>query len=230
MNECKTDFPSASIREQLEQAILLGEYAVGSRLDEKQLSERFAVSRTPVREALRLLTASGLIEHRPHRGAFVRLVEIDELLEMFEVMAELEAMCGRLAVGRITHADLTTLDALVTACETGQAGGDSDHYYRQNEHLHHALYRLSGNRFLCEQATQLHRRLQPYRRLQLRVPKRMKQSQAEHRVILQALVDGDGEAAAGALRGHVAIQGERFSDLLALTRQSLTGSSRTADS
>lgn len=220
---CK-HFRMSSIREQIEQAILLGEFAAHARLDETQLAARFKVSRTPVREALKQLVASGLLEHRPNRGVFVRAPSVQELLEMFEVMAELEALCGRLAARRVNQEDMQTLRTLSQACEQAMESGDSDRYYRANERLHDALYRLSGNRFLQEQATTLHRRLQPYRRLQLRVPYRMRQSMDEHHQIIEAVCQGQAEQAASAIRSHITIQGEKFNDLVAdLSQMNRTG-------
>src|SRR5262245_12112967 len=90
------------IRENIEQRIVEGEFEDGQRLDEVSLAKRFGVSRTPLREALRMLGGSGLVELIPRRGAFVRHPGIVELVEMFEVMAELEALCGRLAARRIS--------------------------------------------------------------------------------------------------------------------------------
>lgn len=211
--------PAERIREALEQSILLGEIAVGARLDESRLAERFAVSRTPVREALQLLVASGLLEHRRHRGVFVRAPDARELAEMFEVMAELEGLCGRLLARRADPTDVDRLRRLVDDCERALASGDSDHYYRENERLHLALYELSGNRFLAAEAGALHRRLQPFRRLQLRVPERLRQSMREHRAIVDAIAAADADAAARELRAHVAVQGERFADLLVATER-----------
>ncbi len=204
-----------TIREQIEQAILLGDFGTDTRLDEQQLATRFAVSRTPVREALKQLVASGLLEHKPNRGVFIRTPSVQELLEMFEVMAELESFCGRLAARRVNEQDMETLQQLSDACEIALASGDHDRYYHANEKLHLALYELSGNRYLAKQADTLHKRLQPYRRLQLRVPYRMRQSMSEHRKIVEAICAGDSEAAADAMRAHVAIQGEKFNDLIA---------------
>ena len=215
--------PAEHIREELERAILFGELARGTRLDENRLAERFGVSRTPVREALQLLLASDLVEHRPNRGVFVRVPDALEIMEMFEVMAELENLCGRLATRRATAEDVRALLDLAEGCERAMELGDCDHYYRENEKLHMALYRLSGNRYLESQAAALHRRLQPWRRLQLRVPQRLRQSMEEHRAVLAAIVAGDPEAAAAALRTHVSVQGERFNDLLAATRDERTG-------
>ena len=211
--------PAMQIREQIEQDILLGDLPLGFRLDEQQLANRFRVSRTPVREALQLLIASGLVEHRPNRGAFVRTPSLEDLLEMFDVMAELEAMCGRLATRRASQEDIQELQALGRDCEAALASGDSNHYYRENERLHQALYRMSGNRFLANQASSLHHQLQAYRRLQLRVPYRMRQSMSEHNLIISAIAAGDVPRVESAIRQHISIQGERFNDLLSLQRK-----------
>jgi DNA-binding GntR family transcriptional regulator len=203
------------IREELEQAIMAAEFAEGERLDEVTLSARFSVSRTPVREALHALAASGLVETIPRRGTFVRYPSFIKLVEMFDVMAELEAMCGRLAARRITSEELERLEEAAAACEKAMEKGDADDYYRENERFHHVLYQASGNSYLAGQASKLHKRLQPFRRLQLRVRGRLRQSMQEHREVQDAIIKGDAERAAGALRGHIAIQGENLKDLMA---------------
>ena len=92
---------SERLRESIEEEIATGKLLPGTRLDEVELATRFGVSRTPIREALRLLLGEGLVETRPQRGAVVAQVTPQRLIEMFEVMAELEAMCARLAARRI---------------------------------------------------------------------------------------------------------------------------------
>jgi DNA-binding GntR family transcriptional regulator len=203
------------IREELEQAIMAAEFTEGERLDEVTLSVRFSVSRTPVREALHALAGSGLVETIPRRGVFVRYPSFIKLVEMFDVMAELEAMCGRLAARRITEEELERLEEAALACEKAMEKGDADEYYRENERFHHILYHASGNSFLAEQASRLHKRLQPFRRLQLRVRGRLRQSMQEHREVQKAVASGDAEAAAGVLRRHISIQGENLKDLMA---------------
>ena len=96
-----SDHQAIQIKQALEQEIVVGQLPPGKRLDEVQLAERFQVSRTPIREALQLLAANGLVQRFPRRGAFVTEIGIDSLIEMFEVMAELEGMCGRLAARRM---------------------------------------------------------------------------------------------------------------------------------
>lgn len=204
--------------EALEARIVSGFYPPGTRLDETDLAESFGVSRTPVREALIQLAAAGLIEMRPRRGAMVPEVGADLLCEQFEVMAELEAMAGRLAARRITPAELAGLAAAHEACRAARDEAVHDTYFSLNEAFHHRIYEASHNGFLVEQATALHRRLRPYRRLQMQLRHRPQHSFDEHQAIVDAIGRGDGECAANLLRAHVVVQGERFTDLVAALR------------
>lgn len=206
------------LREVLEEDIAGGVYPPGTRLDEASLARRFAVSRTPIREALIELAASGLIEIRPRRGAFVREIGIPRLIEMFEVMAELEAMCGRLAARRMTPDEHARLVAAHEACARASESGDPSAYFEANGQFHEAIYSGSGNEFLAEQARALQSRLKPYRRLQLHVRNRVGNSFQEHEAIVAAILDGDDTRAEAALRAHILIQGERFNDFVASLR------------
>ncbi len=196
----------------IENDIVTGCHGWGERLDEQRLAARHGVSRTPIREALRHLAAGGLVVLRPNRGAFVAQRGVGDLVEMFEVMAELEAMCARLAARRITPDRLAALQAAHRAClDTG----DADGYYYANEAFHQQIYAAAGNAFLQRQALDLHRQLKPYRRLQLRVPGRIAGSRAEHQAIVDAIAAADPAAAQAAMQAHVVIQGSRFSDFIA---------------
>lgn len=206
---------SEQLREIIEERIATGRYLPGMRLDETELATEFEVSRTPIREALMQLTFTGLIDIRPRRGAIVAKISPHRLCEMFEVMAELEAMCGRLAARRLTEMDQRNLREAHKACEAAHDEGDPDEYYRRNEKFHMAIYAASHNGFLIEEATALHRRLGAYRRLQLRVLNRLRTSYSEHSAIVEAISTGDGELAAELLRKHIIVQGERFADLIA---------------
>jgi DNA-binding GntR family transcriptional regulator len=210
---------SEQLREKIEEKIATGQLAPGSSLDEVSLAAEYGVSRTPAREAMIQLAAEGLIVIRPRKGAVVASIGPTRLIEMFEVMAELEAMCGRLAARRMTEAQRKSLVQAHEDCEAARAREDSDAYFYCNEQFHAAIYEGSHNSFLSEQAAQLHRRLRPYRRLQLRVRDRMKVSHKEHSAIVNAINQGDAELAAAALREHLLIQGERFSDLLSSLAQ-----------
>lgn len=206
---------SEQLREKIEERILTGFYSPGDRLDEGELAQAFGVSRTPIREALFQLSAAGFLDMRPRRGAVVAEVPANRLCEMFDVMAELEAMCGRLAARRGAEADHQRIREAHDACETAMGAGDTDLYYRLNQVFHETIYEFSHNTFLAEQATVLNRRLRPYRRLQLRVRNRMNSSFDEHRRIVEAIVAGEGLIASDTLRSHVVVQGERFGDLIA---------------
>lgn len=203
------------LRDALEQEIATGELEPGTRLDEVTLAERFGVSRTPIREALLELAGSGLVEHRPRRGAVVAQLSVARLFEMFEVMAELEGMCVRLAVRRMSDWEQAALREACEACAAAAEAGDTDAYYYENGRFHDVIYSACGNSFLTEEARRLHRRLKPYRRLQLRVNNRMMTSLSEHRGIVEAIEAGDHDAAETRLKAHIAVQGERFSDLVA---------------
>lgn len=199
----------------LEQEIVTGVLAPGDRLDEVTLATRFGVSRTPVREALGQLASTGLVEIRPRRGAAVAAPGLKELLEMFEVMAELEGLCGRLAARRMSADERTALQRAHAACRGCAREGDSDGYYLANVDFHEAIYAGCHNRFLAEQTRTLRNRLSPYRRLQLRRVDRLGESFSEHEAVLAAILDGDAERADRLLQSHVTVQGGSFADFVA---------------
>lgn len=204
------------VRDQLEDDIVNGRMRPGEQVQIEPLMVRFAVSRTPVREALQQLEISGLIEVLPKRGTFVAKVGIAELVHMFEVMAELEAMCAKLAARRAPEATLANIRAALVVCEREAASADANAYYYANEYFHSLIYQACGNPFLVQQTLALKNRLKPYRRLQLRMRNRIQHSLNEHRDIVLALEAGDAEAAAHAAREHVLIQGQRFNDFLSM--------------
>ncbi|MFD2857864.1 GntR family transcriptional regulator [Seohaeicola zhoushanensis] len=131
---------------------------------------------------------------QPRRGVFVRTASPVEILEMFEVMAEVEAACGRLAARRATDSDIAELRQANAECQKAREAGDVDLYYHKNGVFHHLLYAQSGNRFLEQEASRLHRRLKPYRRMQLFLRGRLQQSMEEHTAIVEAIAAGDAPA------------------------------------
>lgn len=209
----QTQTRSSELREILEEEIATGQLPPGTRLDETELSERFKVSRTPIREALIQLASVGIVEARPRRGVIIPQLTPQRLIEMFEVMAEFESMCGRLAARRMSELEHKELVRAHEAC--GGALSEPDEYYYRNEDFHQLICAGSHNSFLAEQASALRRRLRPYRRLQLRVRDRIKISFAEHREIVDAILAGEAEHTADLVWKHVLVQGERFTDLMA---------------
>ncbi|WP_011910485.1 GntR family transcriptional regulator [Cereibacter azotoformans] len=223
MADVTVDRRTDQIREALEEMIVEGHFADGARLDEVSLADRFKVSRTPLREAFQALAASGLVELRHRRGAFVRYPALEDVVEMFDVMAEIEALCGRYAARRMSPEDQAAIEAALLACEAAAERQEIEAYYRANHDFHHLIYRASGNRFLAGEADRLHRRLKPFRRLQLRVRGRMAESLRQHRAIFAALVAGDAEGVTAVMREHIAVQGDRFNDLAANYRSATRG-------
>lgn len=206
---------AGTLCEAIEEMIAIGKFPPGHRLDETELAKEFSVSRTPIRETLIQLASMGLIVIRPRRGAVVAELSPQKLVEMFEVMAELEALCGKLASRRMTPNEHVSLLAAHQACKDARNAKDADAYFYQNEAFHDEIYVGSHNTFLMEQARNLHRRLRPYRRLQLRVRDRIATSYDEHEQVVRAIIAGESELTAKLLRDHIMIQGQRFADLIA---------------
>jgi DNA-binding GntR family transcriptional regulator len=203
-----------ALRDQLEQDIVTGHFKPGERLDEQSLAGRFGVSRTPIREALMQLASAGMVELQPRRGAFVARLGFKDIIERFETMAALEGMCGALAARRITDEQRNKLVEVHEICAAEAKNGASDSYYYANERFHHIIYEACHNTYLAEQARQLHTRLKPYRRLQLRARHRVSNSLTEHQKIVEAILAGDSGKAEQRLREHILIQGERLNDFV----------------
>ncbi len=208
------------IRELIAEEITAGKLLPGVRLEEVALAERFNVSRTPVREALAQLASAGLVEMRPRQGAVVATLSLERVLEMFEVMANLESLCAELCARRMTAADQAGLMALHQRCVEVIESGDSDAYYEANRRFHEAIYAGCGNSYLEETTRSLRNRVSPYRRIQLRHPGRLRRSLEEHGAIVNAIVASDPDTAREATKRHIAVQGDTFTDFMALLRSS----------
>jgi DNA-binding GntR family transcriptional regulator len=194
---------SDRIRNALTDAISSGELAPGATLDEQQLADRYGASRTPVREALRQLAASGMVEMRPRRGVIVRHITSEEVMDMFETMAELEAVCVRLATYRMSPLERSRLLSIHERSEMMVAEDDVDAYDALNSEFHEAIYRAAHNDFLAEQVIAVRLRLNAFRRMQLRQGRRLQRSREEHDAIMQAIAEGDGDAAGRRMRAHM---------------------------
>lgn len=202
------------IADTLVQMVFARHYADGERLDEVKLAQKFEVSRTPVREALQVLVSSGLAEQIPRRGVFVRQPGPVELMDMFETMAELEAACGRLAAGRMSDDTVHELSTANDACQSALEAVDVDRYHIANERFHQVIYHGSGNAYLETQTLHLQNRLSAYRKMQLRFRGRLSQSMDEHSQIVAGIRQGDAETVGRVLRSHVAVQGEKFHQMI----------------
>src|ERR1700761_3951619 len=155
------------LRLQLADEIVRGALPPGASLDETDIARRFKVSRTPVREALRQLAASGLIETRAHRGAVVARPTIDRLTGMFEAMAELEALCAGLAAERMTPVERHKLEAVHEELRVLSHAGNPDRFHEVNERFHNSIYAGSQNAYIAEMTLATRVRVQPVRRAQV---------------------------------------------------------------
>jgi DNA-binding GntR family transcriptional regulator len=191
------------IRASLAEAIVRGELGPGVALDETTIADRFQVSRTPVREAIRQLEAIGFAEARPHRGAVVPHFTPEKINDMFTVMAEMEALCARYAAENITASERAELARRHEACAEAARAGDVEGYYIRNIAFHDAIYRSSHNEYLVEVTLGVRNRLAPFRKLQFEGIGRLAHSLAEHDAIVRAISRGDGEGAAALMRRHM---------------------------
>lgn len=191
------------LRIEIADKILNGELLPGTPLDETTLAERYGVSRTPVREALRELAAAGLAVHRPHRGAVVAEVTEARLLEMFQVMADLESLCAGYAAEQITPAERQHLVDIHAEAKELVRLGDLEAYTEANDAFHNFIYAASHNGFLAETALNVRRRVSPFRRAQFRTLGRLAVSHEEHDRVVQAILRGDKDAAAREMRAHL---------------------------
>lgn len=193
------------IRQKLAARIVAGELKPGTPLDETTLAGEFAVSRTPVREALRLLAASGLVDQRAHAKALVAKPHEDDLRGMFDVMAELEALCAGRAALAMDAREREALDALHAAMAGIVRDGNAVAYAEANDTFHSAIYTGAHNAYLCEITRTTRARVQPFRRAQFGARGRLGKSHAEHALIVDAILQGDRAAAEAAMRSHISI-------------------------
>jgi DNA-binding GntR family transcriptional regulator len=187
----------------LEQEILAGDLRPGARLDEEGIGKRFGVSRTPVREAFKHLASAGLLEIKPHTGAFVASLTVEIVVEMFEMMAVLESACAALASRRHNAEDRLILVAAHQACAKATKRKDPKHFYEANKQFHEAVYKASHNGYLETQTINLRNRLEAYRRAATFHSGLMSVTITEHERILQAILDMDEATAATMMRGHL---------------------------
>lgn len=189
--------------QQIADDILNGIFRPGDRLEELSLAKRYGLSRTPVREALRHLASTGLIELSPRRGASVSLPDEGTLAELFEVLGELEAACARFAAVRMSPAERTHLSAAHKAALDAARSNDVEGYVTCNREFHKLIYIGAHNKSLLAAVQSMRERMAPFSRAQFRLPGRLLQSHAEHDKVISAILVGDQMVAADAMRRHV---------------------------
>jgi len=200
------------VQEEIERAILAGDYAPGTKLIEAVLAQKMGVSRGPVREAFRMLEEAGLVRTEKNRGVFVREVPLDEALEIFDIRASMEELVGRQLAVSIQPAQLKEIRALVDAMEKAVKAQDADQYHLLNLQFHDRLVEMTGNRKLTALYRKLIKELSLFRRRNLDDSLVLPLSVGEHRQILKAIAAGDAEAAGKAMLRHVAASRQRTRD------------------
>ncbi len=205
------------LQERIETAIVQGEFSAGERLDESRLAQRFGVSRTPIREALKGLATARLVVIRPHAGVFVASPALDKIMEMFELMAMLEAFAASQAARRATGEDLPALRNAHKKCKDAAKRKDPGIFFTANRVFHEQIYAMAHNSVLYETIMALDKRLAPYRRLITFRPGRVEESIDEHEAILNAIEQNDSDDASRAMGGHLDLLAE---DARALARAS----------
>ena len=190
----------------LRERIFNGELAPGSFVDELVLCGEWAISRTPLREALKVLAAEGLVRHEPRRGCFVNQITERDLDEIFPVIALLEGRCAFEAASNATDADLLALEQMHERLKRCARARRINDYYQANFAIHEAIITLANNRWLAQVIGDLRKIVKLARLQQLHAPGRLEQSLSEHLAVFAALKARDAEGAEAAMRTHLTRQ------------------------
>jgi DNA-binding GntR family transcriptional regulator len=213
--EAESTTQTDRLAEQIAALVLSGDFGPGLRLDEHMLAERFGVSRTPVREALRQLASTGLIDIKPRRGAPVASATSAQLETLFGAMAEIEATCARLAAMSMTPIERRRLQSTHEAMAAIVARNDSEAFAAANLTFHTLIYAGAHNAIITEFAGGLRRRLAPFRKAQFQTEGRLPRSQEEHGHVVKAILAGDAHAAHSSMFHHMSLVEESFDRLAA---------------
>ncbi|RZL92106.1 MAG: phosphonate utilization associated transcriptional regulator [Variovorax sp.] len=192
------------VQEEIERLIMNGELAVGSRINESELSQRFNTSRGPVREALRALEEAGLVRNEKNRGVFVREIAFEEADEIYELREALEEIIGRRVARAMTPDGLDRLRAMIDAMKSAAKAQDVEQYAQLNLQFHEILLETAGSQKLTETYKRLIKELHLFRMRALDDGGGLRVSADEHREIVDAIASGDPERAGRVLRQHVA--------------------------
>lgn len=210
---------SNQLAQKLEEMIFSGEIRPGEKIEEVALALKFGVSRTPVREAIQRLVATGMVEVRRRKGTIVTQLTMPRLIGMIEMMAELDTLAARLAARRASAEERAGLRAILERARSSV--GDQQTYTRLNREFHWALYAATHNQYIEEVALRTWKVLQPYRNFRLDQPGRRKSSLAEHEAIFEAIRASDGDLAGKQMASHVRVGGIIADFVFSLPSQSL---------
>lgn len=202
----------------LRDLIIEGDYAPGDPLRERELCERFQVSRTPLREALKVLASEGLLDLLPNRGARIAALTAEDVDAVFPVMGALEALAGELAAERMTEEELAEVRALHYQMVLHHKRGELAAYYRLNQHIHQRILEAAGNPVLADLYRTLSGRVRRSRYQGRMSPQRWEQAVAEHEDILTALGRRDGAALGRLLKTHLVTKRQTVKEALLAER------------
>jgi len=190
------------VAERLRERIFSHELPPGTWVDEQALAEQYGISRTPLREALKVLASEGLVTLKPRRGCYVTEISERDLDEVFSVMSMLEGECARASTQHASKADLERLQAIHVDLEKAAAANDINGFFEANQAFHHAIQEIADNRWLLHVIEDLRKVIKLSRHHSLFSEGRLEQSLAEHSGILDALLARDATAAETRMREH----------------------------
>jgi len=201
------------IADNLREMIMSGELKEGDKIKEDELCAVMDISKTPLREALRVLSTEGLIKLIPNRGAFVSTPTFEEIKEMFDVMSVLEGACARAAAEKMSDRDFASLKKLHNKLEENFSRRDQKEYIRINNQYHSFVQDLAGNRTLNQIVNGLRQKILLYRFQSLNLPERFDQSIVEHRDLLEAFRKRNPQKAETLMRSHLRKQSDALEKL-----------------
>lgn len=191
------------VAERLRQRIFAHELTPGTWIDEQKLAEEYGISRTPLREALKVLASEGLVELKPRRGCYVTEISRQDLDDIFPLIALLEGRCAAEAVGRAKAGDIAVLRTIHDRLEAAARDGRIDAFFEANQEFHRQIQELAGNRWLLTVIQDLRTVLKLSRLHSLSLEGRLQQSLDEHRLIMAALESGEAGRAEKTMHDHL---------------------------
>lgn len=191
------------VAERLRQRIFAHELPPGTWIDEQKLAEQYGISRTPLREALKVLASEGLVELKPRRGCYVTEISAQDIDDIYPLMALLEGRCASEAVKRAKAPDIADLKAVHETLERSAAEGKIEAFFEANQEFHRKIQELAGNRWLLTVIQDLRKVLKLSRMHSLSIEGRLQQSLDEHRLIMAAILAGNAEQAEQAMHDHL---------------------------
>lgn len=210
-------------REWIERKIVAGEIVAGQKLNAYALARKIGVSRSPVREAMHALVQAGLVQAIPNRGLFVRVLDLREMIDLYDIRIGLARQAGRLLAARITDEQLAVLERLYKRMDRAQRSRDGDTYYRLDALLHARLMEYTGNRALALLDERLRNQMRLFLRRGVSGEPQRRLSHQNHRTLLDAMANRDADAAAFAYEQHSVCGKQNMIDTVGRGPEAATG-------